>query len=57
LKKNAEHIAQPHTLAAFLPWGSFAGADRSTRRKGMLFFEKKKNFLFLKIKIKMLLYA
>jgi hypothetical protein len=32
-KKRAEHTAQPHTLAAFLPWGSFAGASRPARGK------------------------
>jgi len=42
--KNAEHTAQPHTLAAFLPWGSFAGAGRPARRKGSaLVWRKKKN--------------
>jgi hypothetical protein len=51
-KKRAGHTAQPHTLAAFLPWGSFAGASRPTRRKGrttaqsterrLVFFSKKK---------------
>jgi len=35
---------QPHTLAAFLPWGSFAGADRPTRRKGISFDRNKKGF-------------
>ena len=24
---------RPHILAAFLPWGGFAGADRPARRK------------------------
>jgi hypothetical protein len=34
---------RPHTLAAFLPWGSFAGAGRPARRKGNVNFEKKEN--------------
>jgi hypothetical protein len=25
---------RPHILAAFLPWGGFAGAGRPARRKG-----------------------
>ncbi len=37
-KKCAEHTAQLHTLAAFLPWGGFEGASRPTRRKGTCIF-------------------
>jgi hypothetical protein len=44
-KKYAGHTAQPHTLAAFLPWGSFAGASRPTRRKGTLIIKTKEIFV------------
>jgi hypothetical protein len=47
--KCAEHTAQPHTLAAFLPWGSFAGAGRPARRKGTTGFWKNKFIPKLKL--------
>jgi hypothetical protein len=32
---------RPHILAAFLPWGGFAGAGRPARRKDTFRFGKK----------------
>ena len=33
LKKVPNTPLRPHILAAFLPWGGFAGAGRPARRK------------------------
>jgi hypothetical protein len=42
LKKSVPNTPlRPHILAAFLPWGGFAGAGRPARRKGSVFTTKK----------------
>jgi hypothetical protein len=37
---------RPHILAAFLPWGGFAGAGRPTRSKGKRFGKYQKRFFY-----------
>ena len=39
-KKAPDTPLRPHILAAFLPWGSFAGAGRPARGKGKMFAAK-----------------
>jgi len=34
IKNMPDTPLRPHILAAFLPWGGFAGAGRPARRKG-----------------------
>ena len=34
IKSMPDTPLRPHILAAFLPWGGFAGAGRPARRKG-----------------------
>jgi len=40
---------RPHILAAFLPWGGFAGAGRPARRKGRWFAAKNQCIFLIKI--------
>lgn len=49
INKNVPNTPlRPHILAAFLPWGGFAGAGRPARRKGSkrLDINKSQNEIF-----------